>query len=229
MDTQVTYNYEYQAIKGIPEAMIPWGIQLNHPVPSSFGEYVLVEMTPAYIELHHQVELVDEVGEPLRGVWVIFGFPGGKGPQINLMPRENHWPGGGRSVLIGNAQKTNAMGYAQHTFASGGEDIFVWDVDKEGVLKLPSPIVAGCKWVGTGVQGAPFIHTGVRLVFQRRMTGVPTKSIRHRLDELEAELQAQRASNSEDRLVPLEERLKAIEQQMLKLENLELRIKLLEK
>ena len=59
------------------------------PFPSEFGEYALIEVDQADIELHHQVEVIDESGEPLRGVWVIFGFPGG-GPDIALGARENY-------------------------------------------------------------------------------------------------------------------------------------------
>lgn len=161
-------NYGYEALRGIPEPMWPWALSLELPFPSEFGEYVLIEVDQADIELHHQVEVIDENGDPLRGVWVIFGFPGG-GPEIALGARENYWRGA-PAVLKGNAQKTNYAGYAQHTFRTGGEDIFLWDVDRAGILRLPSPIVRGCSSVRTPI--GQFEHTGVKLRFQRRRVGV---------------------------------------------------------
>jgi hypothetical protein len=115
---------------------------------------------------------------------VIFGFPGG-GPEIPLGARENYWRGA-PTVLRGNAQKTNYAGYAQHTFQSGGEDIWIWDVDRQGVLKLPSPVVQNCTWVRTPV--GQFEHTGVKLRFQRRQNGVVPRQ--QRLKELEARVKA---------------------------------------
>jgi hypothetical protein len=182
MADQIEYGYE--ALMGIPEPMQPWNLRLELPFPSGFGEYVLIEVDQADIELHHQVELIDESGDPLRGVWIIFGFPG-DGPSIPLNPRENHWRGA-PAVLRGNAQKTNYAGYAQHTFKTGGEDIWVWDVNREGVLKLPSPIVQNCTWVRTPV--GQFEHTGVKLRFQRRQNDVVPR--RQLLEELEARVKA---------------------------------------
>ena len=78
MTEQIDYGYE--PLRGIPEAMQPWNLKLELPYPSEFGEYVLIEVDQADIELHHQVEVIDESGEPIRGVWVVFGFPGG-GPD----------------------------------------------------------------------------------------------------------------------------------------------------
>jgi len=182
MTDQIDYGYE--SLKGIPEAMQPWNLKLELPFPSEFGEYALIEVDQADIELHHQVEVIDESGEPLRGVWVIFGFPGG-GPDIALGARENYWRGA-PAVLKGNAQRTNYAGYAQHTFKTGGEDIFLWDVDRQGVLRLPSPMVQNCTWVRTPV--GQFEHTGVKLRFQRRQNGVvPRRQI---LEDLEARVKA---------------------------------------
>lgn len=177
-------NYGYRELFGIPPEMAAWGMSLQLPYPSEFGGYALVEVEPADIELHHQVEIIDESGDPLRGVWVIFGFPG-DGPDINLYPRENHWRSA-PSVLKGNAQKTNAAGYAQHTFKTGGEDIWIWDVGTAGVLKLTSTIVKGCKWVGP--PAGQFLHTGVKLRFQRREAGVVPRQLR--LEALEARVAA---------------------------------------
>lgn len=172
-------NYGHLALTGIPLRMSPWGMSLEQPYASAFGEYVVTDIRPADIEQHHQVEIINEDGEPLRGVWVIFGFPGG-GPDIGLTPTENHWRGAPQ-VLRGNAQTTNGGGYAQHTFKSGGEDIWVWDLDDEGVLRLPSPIVKNCKWVSTPT--GRFEHTGVKIQFQRRAAGIVPRA--QRLDGLE--------------------------------------------
>ena len=107
------------------------------------------------------------------------------GPDIALGARENYWRGA-PAVLKGNAQRTNYAGYAQHTFKTGGEDIFLWDVDRQGVLKLPSPMVQNCTWVRTPV--GQFEHTGVKLRFQRRQNGVvPRRQI---LEDLEARVKA---------------------------------------
>jgi hypothetical protein len=169
----------HEALNGIPGYMDPWGMRLDLPYPTVFGEYTLVHLDQADIELHHQVEVIDEDGSPLRGVLVIFGFPGG-GRDLGLTPRVNFWRGA-PAVLKGNAVRTNAGGYAQHTFSSGGEDIWLWDLNREGELKLSSPIVRGCSWQRTPV--GRFEHTGVKLLFQRRQVGVIPKT--QRLAELE--------------------------------------------
>lgn len=207
MTDQIEYTYE--ALFGIPQAMAPWNMSLELPAQSSqnFGEYVLVSVEQAGIELHHQVEVIDESGDPLGGVWVIFGFPGG-GPDINLKPTQNFWPGA-PAVLRGNAQRTPISGYVQHTFAEGGEDIWVWDLDSDGVLKLPSPIVKNCTWQRTPT--GRFEHTGVKLTFQRRLTGV--KPRQQRLQELEEAVLGV-SSTREDRIAQLEQRVAALEQQL---------------
>ena len=184
------FNYGFDTLKGIPEKMTPWGLQLEQPYPSDYGEYVLIEVAPADVELHHQVEVVDENGEPLRGAGVMFGFPGGGGKQ-GPIPRNNYWRGS-PAIINGNYQATDSSGYAQHTFQAGGEDIWVWDIDEDGVLELPSPIVKNCTWVSTPV--GRFEHTGVKLRFQRRVKGVKPRV--QRLDEIEV------------RLAVLEERVK---------------------
>lgn len=163
----MTTDYGYDALTYIPPEMNPWGLQLITPEASEFGEYALVGCEQASIETHHQVEVVDEDGRPLRGVWVIFGF--GSGKSINMPPRINYWRNG-PTVLKGNAQRTNAMGYVQHTFGEGGEDIFIWGRNKEGDLLYPSAIVKNCTWQRTPV--AMFEHTGVALRFQLRRAGV---------------------------------------------------------
>lgn len=173
--------YAYQQLFGIPAHMSPWNMRLEQPAgPSQFGQYVLVGCDQAGLETHHEVEAIDEDGRPLADVWVIFGFPGGEGPQINLNPHQNYWPGA-PAVLIGNAQRTSISGYVRHTFATGGEDIWIWDLDADGSLKYPSPIIKNCSWQRTPV--GRFEHTGVRLRFQRRAVGI--KPLRQRVAELE--------------------------------------------
>lgn len=182
----MTIDYGIDPLTYIPPEMNPWGLQLVTPEPSEFGAYVLIGIEQASIETHHQVEVVDEDGKPLRGVWVIFGYS--SGPQINMPTRKNYWQNG-PTVLRGNAQRTNAMGYAQHTFGEGGEDIFIWDRNREGDLLYPSPIVRNCTWQRTPI--ANFEHTGVQIRFQLRRAGVIPmverwRNIEERLAKLEA-------------------------------------------
>lgn len=163
----------------IPPEMNPWGLQLITPEPSEFGAYHLVGIEQASIEGHHQVEVIDEDGRPVRGVVVIFGFD--SGPSINMPTRINHWRDA-PTVLKGNAQRTNAMGYAQHTFGEGGENIWIWDRNREGDLLYPSAIVKNCTWQRTPV--GRFEHTGIALTFALRRTGVTPAA--ERLSALEA-------------------------------------------
>lgn len=173
----------YEPLTYIPPEMSPWGLQLITPEPSEFGEFVLIGIEQASIETHHQVEVVDEDGRPLAGAGVIFGFPGG-GPSINMPVRVNHWRNA-PTVLRGNGQKTNSAGYAQHTFATGGEDIWLWYRNKDGDLLYPSPIVKNCTWLGPPL--ANFVHTGVLLRFALRRVGVVP--LAERLAEIEARLE----------------------------------------
>lgn len=175
----MTIDYGTEALTFIPPEMNPWGLQLKTAEPSEHGEYVLIGCEQASIETHHQVEVVDEDGKPLRGIWVIFGFSSGR--PINMPTRINHWEDAPTN-LRGNPQRTNAMGYAQHTFGEGGEDIWIWDRNREGDLLYPSAIVKNCTWMRTPV--ANFEHTGVALTFMlRRANVVPAAG---RLSALEA-------------------------------------------
>ncbi len=169
----------------IPQEMRSWNMYLVEPYPTDEGKYELVECTQADIEMHHQVEVIDENGFPLRGIWVIFGFD--SGPDINLSPVENHWINPPRN-LKGNAQKTNGAGYAEHTFGEGGENIWVWDIESDGILRLPSPIVENCTWQTPPI--GRFNHTGVKLVFQRKRKGVvpfsdKVKNLENRIASIE--------------------------------------------
>ena len=225
-------DYGFDALRGIPDKMSPWGLQLAQPYPSDYGEYVLIEVAPADVELHHQVEVIDENGETLRGVGVMFGFPGGGG-QTGPIPRNNHWRGS-PAIINGNYQVTNYAGYAQHTFQSGGEDIWVWDINEDGALELPSPIVKNCRWVGTPT--GRFEHTGVKLRFQKRRKGVQPrgdllKELLWRIETLEhqeeeqaqiivnlrkkAELSNRKITALEQRCASLAEQLQLIRQQQI--------------
>lgn len=182
----------------IPTEMHPWGLQLVTPEPSEHGAYHLVNVEQASIEGHHQVEVIDEDGRPLRGVTVIFGYDTGN--PINMPTRVNHWRDA-PTVLRGNAQRTNSAGYAQHTFGEGGEHIWIWDRNKDGDLLYPSAIVKNCTWVRTPV--GRFEHTGVSVTMQLRRTGVTPAA--DRLAALEA-----RTSELEKWVTTFDETLKAM-------------------
>jgi hypothetical protein len=179
----VNFDYGYQPLLGIPDRMAPWNMSMDLTPATEFGEYVLVGCEPADIESHHQVVVMDEDGQPLSGVGVIFGY--NTGPWVAPRPRINHWYMAPR-VLTGNYQKTDPAGCAKHTFGEGGETIWIWDVDRDGVLRLSSDVVFNCSWLQER-----FNHTGVKLTFQRRQQGV--MPLRQRLAEIErrlAELEA---------------------------------------
>src|SRR5688572_14972468 len=98
-----------QALRRIPDEMDLWGMRLEQPYPSEYGLYNLVEVEQADIEQHHQVTVLVEDSRPLRGVWVIFGYPGGGPDRSFLMPDVNWWRSA-PAVLKGNARKTDAAG-----------------------------------------------------------------------------------------------------------------------
>ena len=175
--------YGFNKLFGIPSNMSPWGMRLDNYAPTPYGEYCLVKAEPATIETHHQVIVLDENGDPLPGAWVIFGFPGG-GPSINLQPSVNFWIDSPK-ILMGNAVRTDQSGYAQHTLGEGGEDIWIWDLNNAGELRYSSAIVRNCKWVQ-----AQFVHTGVRLTFQRRDAAIkPEADRKAELDQRIANLE----------------------------------------
>lgn len=165
--------YGYKALRRIPEKMSPWDLVYVMPPKSIFvgegaGVYELVRVQAAGVEMHHEVDVVDENGDPLPDVLVMIGYPGG-GPDLSrYMPLENYWPQS-PAVLMGNAQYTDMAGRVKHTYRSGGEDIWIWDIGEDKVLKATSAIVKNCKWVTEKI--GMFNHTGVRLRFQRRLDG----------------------------------------------------------
>ena len=226
--------YGYEALEGIPTPeMDKWTLGF-HPSEFSekYGRYVLVEVQPAGIEMHHQVLVLDESGVPLRGVWVVFGFDTGR--ALNDRAEKIAWVNHPQDPR-GNPQKSDAMGYAQHTFGSGGEDIWVWDVQADGLLELPSWIIKNCTWVAAPVAGAWSLHTGVKLIFQRRREDVEPRG--PRLDRLDNALKAleskiEALQSGQDLAVHLDSirgDLKSLkETQNLALENLKLRVELLE-
>lgn len=217
-------RYGYEALLGIPAVMDAFKIgEVVHPVltDKNPGQYVLVGVEPAWIEQHHQIEVLDEHGDPLPGVWVIIGFDTGKNLNA-LKPRTNLWSGS-PADLRGNAQRTNRMGYAQHTFGpETGETVWVWDV-QDGVLELPSVIVRSLKWIDTA-EGGPFIHSGVKLTFQRRRKDVEPRGRRlDRIDDTLTSLQATvksllEAQPGSDRLTKLEEQVKELQDKLTRAE-----------
>ncbi|MCB9099802.1 MAG: hypothetical protein H6632_09700 [Anaerolineales bacterium] len=181
-------RYGYEALGGIPREMDAFKIgDVAHPqlTNKNPGQYVLVGVEPAWIEQAHQVEVIDEHGDPLQGVWVIFGFSSGK--NLNgLKPRDNFWTNSPGDIR-GNAQRTNRMGYAQHTTGpKTGETVWIWDVST-GKLELPSVIVHSLKWINTEA-GGPFIHSGVKLTFQRRREDIEPRG--PRLDRIDKTLKS---------------------------------------
>ncbi len=182
--------YGYAALENTPPEMDPWTLGFHPSHGSKYGRYVLVEVRPAYIEMHHQVQVIDEDGIPVRGLSVIFGFD--TGPHINLKADKIAWENHPED-LRGNHQRTDAMGYAQHTFYEGGENIFLGAIE-DGVLR-PSPMVTSCSWIGPGKSPiAPFIHTGVILTFQRRKAGVIPR--RMYLNRLEARIETLKSAQA---------------------------------
>lgn len=182
-------DYGYTAIEAIPEAMEPWGLDLSIASETKFGKYSLVGCEQATIEMHHQVVVLDESGRPMPGVCVVFGFDTGN--DYAAKPRGNYWTGSPHN-LRGNVQFTDTAGYAQHTYGQGGEDVFIWDVEDDGVLRLSADIVGSCHWVNE--QHGRFQHTGVRLTFQRRKVGiVPEQQRMNVLEEQVADLANQLA------------------------------------
>lgn len=162
-----------EQLLGIPERMYKWNLNLELPYPSMYGEYGVVDIQPASVEQHHEVWVIDENERPLRGIGVVFGFSTG---ESIIKPRVNHWRGS-PAVVRGNMQYTDYTGGVKHTFGEGGEDIWIWDMDAQSVLKLPSTIVKNC----SSVQDR-FIHTGVQIVF-KRFTDAETD--RERMDDFE--------------------------------------------
>jgi hypothetical protein len=207
--------YGYNALDGIPDAMDAFQIgHVEHPILTSKnpGQYVLVNVEPADIEQHHQVYIFDEHDDPLPGVWVIFGF--GSGKNLNILKPSNMLWTQGPADLHGNAQRTNGMGYAQHTFGpKTGETVWIWDV-RDDKLELPSVIVHSLKWLDAS-KADLFVHTGVKLTFQRRRTDVEPRGRRlDRIDAaiatLQAEVEALKAAPQAGGSADLEAKLEAL-------------------
>lgn len=179
-------EYGYDELLGPNDVGLKHGMGVVRPYPSEYGEWVLVGYDHSSEEQHHQVQLIDEDGDPIMGVWVIFGYPGGDGKDYShLIPMINHWRGSPQ-VLRGNAVKSDGSGTAKHTTGSGGEDIWVWDVQENAagvkVLELPSVVVRNNRILNIG-GGGTNEHTGAKLTFQRRLAGVVPKAAR--LEDLE--------------------------------------------
>lgn len=184
-------RYEYPALMAVPDAMAPWNMRLDNPIPSEFGYFSIVKVEQASIETHHQAIVVDEQGEPLHDIGVGFFYPGGQGPGVPR-PRRNFWRQSPIVNPVGNWQLTDYSGYVQHTFQSGGETIVCWHVDanKENDLLYPSAAIYNASWVDT--EFGRFNHTGVRVTFQLRRADVVPMSraqLRHKVEELERRIE----------------------------------------
>ena len=160
-------KYGYEKLTEPPANMQPWRkrhLRFVEPknVPPA-GEYVLIDCRPALDdkEFQHQVLVLDEQGRPLPGIRIVVAYSDGE--PISL-PRHSDWEHG-ETDLRGKSYRTDGSGRASHpTGKTGGERIWVWDIDDDGDLKLASIKVQGCAVVNED----RYHNRGVHLTFQRR-------------------------------------------------------------
>ncbi len=160
-------KYGYEKLTEPPANMQPWRkrhLRFVEPenVPPA-GEYVLIDCRPALDdkEFQHQVLVLDEKGRPLPGIRIVVAYSDGE--PISL-PRHSDWEHG-ETDLRGKSYRTDGSGRASHpTGKTGGERIWVWDIDDDGDLKLASIKVQGCAVVNED----RYHNRGVHLTFQRR-------------------------------------------------------------
>ena len=183
----------------IPAGMGDWVGRIDWSRPTEdfegnkMGKYVVVDIQKSPIEQHHMVRVIDENERELTGVRVIFGFPGGGGKEIPIGTDKTYWSPteGAPAVLDGNAQYTRS-GFAQHTTGEkGGEDIWIHNIERSGIIEYSSDLVRDCKWVADPSMN---LHTGVQVTFQLQRHGFVT-------DE-------ERLANLEQRVQELEEKLR---------------------
>lgn len=160
-------DYGIPRLESLPSQFSNRGLTLRPAQENKFGIYCLVGVEDSSEEQHHQVEVIDESGDPLRGVVVIWGYPGG-GPNLGHLKANTVYWDGAPAVLKGDDETTGPDGSAKHVFQSGGEDFWIWDIDAKGVVRMPSDIVYNLKWVPTQRNS----HVGIKLRYQRRMHGV---------------------------------------------------------
>ena len=127
-------NYGFDALTGIPSKMAPWGLHLEQPYPSNFGEYVLIEVAPADIEQPKDkpAEDLDETIEDFAAIKLGGGTWAGKlytrvyGKEISqVWIASEGWFGGIIKVTAGD--------YTNQLRAFG--------TDAEPILKLPADIL----------------------------------------------------------------------------------------
>lgn len=171
-------DYGIEQLSGIPSEFTSRGVRLDYVEPTKFGKYCLVGIEDSSEEQHHQVDVIDESGDPLKGVIVVWGYPGG-GPDLGLSPSISYWPLA-PAVLRGDSEVTGQDGSVKHVVKSGGEDCWIWDLDERRALKCSSDIVRNLQWISTPKNQ----HTCIKLTFQRRLAGVMPKQQQDKLNML---------------------------------------------
>lgn len=168
-------KYGYDEITALPAAMNPWEMRLRLSARTQHGEYVLVGCQPATEPQHHQVVVLGEDKKPVAGVHVVFRGYSTAFPSVGKPAGKNSWTEMAQEADIrGHEVITDASGLARHTTGyPGGEYIFIWNMEKNGDLKLSSTIVENCRVINTPT----FQLHGVRLTFQRRKVGVPADPV----------------------------------------------------
>lgn len=158
--------YGRVALRGIPQNMQQWDLELKFAPPTQYGHFVAVQVGTSTLEQHHQIMVIDEYGNYLPGIGVGFFYPGGNGPGAPR-PDYNYWDNSPISNPAGNYQITSENGYAQHTFNTGGETIVCWHIEN-GVMKYSSTSIHNAIWKPTRNNS----HTGIRVIFQLRRANV---------------------------------------------------------
>ena len=190
-----------QPLLSIPDDMAAWHMRFSRArltedlEGNDVGKYAVVKIQRSPIEQNHIVRVIDEDEQPITGLRVIFGFPGGDGKHIMVGGKDNLWsPPDAPDVLRGNDQFT-INGIAQHTTGKeGGEDVWIHNVEPSGSIELASDIVRNCRSIAEANN-----HTCVMITFQRQDRRVTPKG-----DRLKA---------LEDRLKTLEDRVSALEEE----------------
>jgi hypothetical protein len=156
------FERTYTELEMIPPEMNQWNMSLRKAIPTEYGVYVLVECLPSPIEQQHVVKVIGEDGLPLDNVNVMFGFGTGKSYGFNASSAWRDKP----AVIKGDAQRT-VNGIARHTTGDkGGEDIWIHNIERNGMILLSSDMVGNCTIAADTRYN---MHTGVMLTFQRRV------------------------------------------------------------
>lgn len=159
-----------------PASLSDWGSYVELNTPSEAGGYVLIDAQPSPIEQQHIVKVVDEAGQLLDNVMVIFGYD--SGASISRPSGRPYWKM--PAVIKGNAQRT-LNGLAYHTVGEGGETIFPLDP------LYPPTMVHNATWRPMAHKGWNN-HTCLLLTWQLRRAGVPVMSLSEQLKQLRERL-----------------------------------------